>query len=120
MSSRNALNLLFLVGLLLTPTTPLAQSLPFCHDKDCSGGSSINRSRSSRTVPWWWGRLKSKRVSDDSEGEPMHHRMLSLSRRIGNLFEDVYQGAAVPVHCVTLHTEVARGVAWPLRDDYVA
>ena len=31
----------------------------------------------------------------------MHERLLRRVGRIGNLVEDVYQGACVPVHCVT-------------------
>ena len=96
-----AVQLLGLVGLLLTPTTPLAQSLPGCHDIAsktherirssralCTGCACAIDSGSARACPWWWCRLKRKRVSDDSEGELIHERLLRKSGRAGIWLRD--------------------------------
>ena len=102
-------SLLCVLGLLLTPTTPLAQALP-CRavkQRSCtslSAASSCCPSHrafgSSRPIPWWWCRLRRKRVLDDVAGVPIEARLWQSSRRAGVLSVEVLRGLSVPVRCV--------------------
>ena len=102
-------SLLCVLGLLLTPITPLAQALP-CQPikrRSCTSPSAANTSwpaqrafGTSPSVPWWWCRLQRKRVSDDFPGVSIEERLWQCSRIAGALSVDAWRGLSIPVRCV--------------------
>ena len=104
-----AWSLIRVLGLLLTPLTPLAQALPCrpirqapCDLPNAADGFSPDHryDASSQAIPWWWSRLPRKRVLDDSPGVPIEERLWQVSRRLGALSADAARGLSVPVRCV--------------------